>query len=182
MKRGKVSAPSGADDPVEEYASQLLGEASEELVRADSKAATLLAGGAVVVGIIVNAAISDKWSPGDLVTSSHWLWWFGAVIFCVGVAVLGYAIYPRTGKVERRRQLGSRVYYFGHATTYATPDDLLPNLLESSRNRLARDVNQFWHVSDITMKKYRCIRVALRCYSIGVLCCGAAGVWSYLAS
>src|SRR5262245_8921031 len=78
---GDPSAP-GEDRTT--YLVDLLKEAREELARADSKAALLLAATGVAVGALLAGLIGGKWMPFSLDNRVEWLWWFGVASVASG--------------------------------------------------------------------------------------------------
>ena len=66
--------PLNSDPQVLEYGIALLDATREELVRADSKAALLLAGAGVGVSALLNGLMSGRWTPTVLDNRVEWLW------------------------------------------------------------------------------------------------------------
>lgn len=78
------------------YMRRLLDETREEVSRADTKASIILAGGGIVVGILLTGFVT-----GDVsIAGERWyvalLAWAAGALLVGGVAFLGSAVYPRT--------------------------------------------------------------------------------------
>jgi hypothetical protein len=74
--------------------------ASDRTERLERQAATLFVGTSLVAAIAVGAMIVADWSGGRLDNRIEPLFWAGAVLGAVGIALLGIAAIPET--VPRR--------------------------------------------------------------------------------
>lgn len=156
------------DDEVEEYAKDLLERTREELVRADQKAALLLAGAGVAVGSLLTGLLGGKWSPFQLANSIEWLWWCGVVAALAGVAFIGSAVYPRT---RRRGAAWSGIAYFGDVVA-AGRESLEEELRATIASGKSPLVDQLFQNSRIVDRKYWGLRNGLRCLVASIALCG----------
>ena len=156
-----------ASDAALELGRRLLAEAREELTRADSKAALLLASVGVVVGALLAALLAQSWSPFDLPGSVSWLWWIGAASVAVAVVALARAVYPSTSYRSSRPGF---IGFFGDVV--ATPDADVESTLEATAQN-PRDVvvDQLTAISAIVDRKYRAIQIALWALAAGAVLC-----------
>jgi hypothetical protein len=158
-------------DPEEvarEYAATLLGEARDELTRADQKASILLAAAGVAIGAIVASMVSSGWTPGRLALPWSVVWVVGSAIGLFGVLALVVAIYPRT---TRGKDDEAQLFYFGHAAKVRTVEELAAELRRSSANTFQRTADQLWRVSQVVTTKYSLVRVSIWLLSVGGLTC-----------
>src|SRR5690242_8638023 len=84
-----------AADPTTSYLADLLKDTREELARADSKAALLLAGTGVVVGAVLAGLLGGRWTPFSLDNRVEWIWWLGVGSAAAGIFSIAAAVYPR---------------------------------------------------------------------------------------
>lgn len=163
------------DEAAVRHASALLVSAREELVRADGKAALLLASAGVAVGAVLAAMLAGSWRPSDLPNHIEWLWWLGAVGVALGIAALGFAVYPR---IRVRGPRSATIAYFGDVLA-ADRKDLVDRLHDAASSESAL-VDQLWAVSSIVRRKYVAIQWSLWALAVGTLACllavGLAGV------
>jgi len=138
-------------------AQDLLRRTQDEVGRADSKAAALLAGVLVAVTVVSTSALGGHWTPLTLRPVAQTLWWLAAGAVACAVVLLCTCIYPR----GRRRTGGSAVGYFGDVQAYPTPEALRAALSRPDQSPLARIADQLHDLSRIVRRKYLCIRVAL---------------------
>jgi pycsar effector protein len=156
-------------DPEEvarEYAATLLGEARDELTRADNKASLLLAAAGVAAGAVAAGMVSSGWTPERLQFPWSLAWFTGAVFGLAGIATLVVAVYPRT---KRGRDDEAELFYFGHAARIKTPEDLAAELKRSSEHTFERSADQLWRVSQVVATKYALVRVAIWLLGLGAL-------------
>ena len=151
------------DDRVEVLAERLLSESREELVRADGKAATLLAGFGLLTGIVLTALFAGRFRPDDLPTAAQLSWWLGCAAVGLALLTLGRAIFPT---LDHEAAEGP-VSYFGHIAgkDAAAVEAALRRQIEGG---CSRTVEQLLVVSEIAWRKYRRIQFALICFAIGV--------------
>lgn len=152
---------------VEALASQLLAEGREELVRADSKAATLLAAFGVVVGVVVAGLVAGDFKPNDLGCGWEVVWWCGCVSVAVALVALARAIYP----ILTHDEAEGAISYFGHAAgkkDAAAVQNALERQVGAARSRTTEQLKV---ISDIAWRKYRCLQIALWAFGTGVALC-----------
>lgn len=149
-----------------ELASVLLAEAREELARADSKSAMLLASFGLVIGIIISGLIAGDVQLNSLDCTSAYLWWLGCFLVAVSVVSLARAIYPRL----THGHANGPVTYFGHAASL-DPAEITVRLEEQLKTDCPRVVEQLAVVSDLVWLKYRCLQVALWSFGGGIALC-----------
>lgn len=148
------------------YAEQLLAATREELVRADAKAALLVAASGVGISALLGGIISANWSPAHLGNSVEWIWWLGAACAGAGLAFLGDAVYPRL-RVNRG---DTPITYFRDVV--ATPRSRLAERVErSARPDGATVLDQLMQLSGIVDRKYRSIRASLLSFAGAALLC-----------
>lgn len=151
-------------DPRTGYTQVLLSEAREELGRADGKVSVLLATVGVAASVVAGAIVAGRWSPAHLVIWAQALWWLGVAATAVGIAALASALVPRTRHPEDNQEL---VRYFGHATKFGSPSELLDAIGKVSDQVAQRAADQLWVVSRLVTLKYARIRLALAAFAIG---------------
>lgn len=158
-----------------EQAATVLLETREELVRADSKASLLLAATGVAVGAVSTAVLAGSWSPDSLTSFGAYLWWSGVVAATVGIAALGYSVFPRT-----KRSGPATGPIFGYYADMAnlTSDELASLIRAAGENLDDRLVDQLRQISKIVVRKYRGVRVALWSLAIAALLCAISTVVS----
>lgn len=155
-----------------EYVQEMLTEAREELVRADAKAALILASAGVALGALMAGLLAGSWAPSDLDNSIEWLWWLGAVAAGYGLYRLAKSVYPQT---DRRGEAPTVLAYYGDVNK-ETGDlaALKQKLVESSAQASDRHVDQLRQVSQIVGAKYAGIKAGLLSLGVAaVLCAGA---------
>ena len=150
------------DEPLD-LARRLLTEAREELVRADSKAALLLAAVGVVAGALLAALLAQSWEPSLLSNAVEWLWWAGVVAVAVAIVALAVAVYPRT---DYRGTKPDFIGYFGDVVV--TADDAVEAALEATAKEPGLVVvDQLNAVAAIVDGKYKLIQLALKALAAG---------------
>jgi hypothetical protein len=159
---------------VEALAAQLLAEAREELVRADSKAAMLLAAFGVVVGVVVAGLVAGDFRPNDLGCVWEVIWWCGCVVLAAALVALARAIYPALTHPEA----DGSISYFGHAAAKSDATALQKALEVQVAGARSRTVEQLKVISDLAWFKYRCLQVALFAFGAGSGLCILAVVAS----
>lgn len=153
-----------------DHISQMLVAAREELVRADTKAAVLLAATGVGIGALLGGLLSGNWSPFELANWIEWAWWLGAAAAAFAVWRLGYAVYPRT---KRKGPPPTVLGYFDDVNKFrGTTAELKRALLAAAPED--RQVDQLRETSRIVGAKYDGIKTALGSLGLAaVLCAGA---------
>ena len=151
---------------MEELAARLLAESREELERADSKAAMLLASFSLLVGVVIAGLLAGEFEPEDLHCAGGPIWWVGCALVAGALVALARAIYPTLAHGEAQ----GPITYFGHAAGKTVPaiEDALKRQVEGSRSRT---VEQLAVISAIVWRKYRFVQAALWAFGAGVALC-----------
>jgi MFS family permease len=167
-----ISNSPGAMDQVTSYLEDLLDDTREELARADSKAALLLAATGVVVGALLAGLFAGKWTPFDLGIRIEWLWWLGVCAAAAGIFAIAGAVYPRLRPRGAPPPPGAPTY-FGDVTTYKDID-AFRRAIEQAPNPKERLIDQTFVLSRIAWRKYVLLRLGLRLLLLAILACGIA--------
>jgi hypothetical protein len=150
-----------------DLASVLLSEAREELTRADSKAAMLLASFGLFIGIVISGLIAGDFKLDNLDCAGSYMWWVGCLLIAISVIALARAIYPNLTHGDANGPIS----YFGHAASL-DPTAIEGRLEQQLKAECPRVVEQLSVISDLVWLKYRCLQVALWSFGGGVaLCC-----------
>jgi MFS family permease len=170
--------PDTADSP-SSYLADLLKETREELTRADSKAALLLAATGVAAGALLAGLLGGRWTPFSLDNRVEWIWWIGVCAAGAGIVSIAAAVYPRI----RRRQAPDpqAPAFFADVAAYDT--------IEAFRRAVAqafdpesRLIDQTYLLSRTVQTKYVFLRRGLRLLLLAILACaGAVGMNALLA-
>jgi len=156
------------------YAQILLGEAREELGRADGKVSVLFGTVSVAASVVVGAIVAGHWSPGHLGVWARVSWWLGVALAGSGIVVLASALAPR---VRHHAEDPALLRYFGHAAKFGSPQLLLDAIAKVADQQTARTGDQLWVISRLVVIKYRRIRIALVALAVaGFLMIVAASV------
>lgn len=142
------------------YATSLLGNAREEIDRADAKASILLAASEVVAGALLAGLIAGRWTPLKLQAAVQWAWWLGLVESAIGIWCLALAVYPRERKNDS--EIPETVAYYRDVLAYPTNIQLVAALNRSAETNIDRIADQLRNVSWIVSHKYRLIRWGMR--------------------
>jgi MFS family permease len=134
-------------------AERLLKHAQEELVRADNKAAALVAGLGIGFGAVFGGLMSGNWQPGDL-GNGKWLWYIGAVLAIVSVVAAGYAIWPRWDSDK------ARLHYWADIAQHEDFKDF-ERLVAKGKFTPQQPLNQLHVVSRIVRVKYISVRCSM---------------------
>ncbi|WP_275293526.1 Pycsar system effector family protein [Amycolatopsis sp. La24] len=151
-----------------EYAYKLLSNTREELVRADAKAALLLAAAGIASSALLNGLLGGKWSPFQLAASVQWIWWMGIAAAASAISALAYGVYPRT-----RRKGGGRpklAGYYGDIVGQGRAQ-VAASVAQAEHHLDAALVDQIFQTSHIVERKYRCLRVAIFAFAAGAILC-----------
>ena len=148
-------------------AKELLGEAREELARADGKASILFAITGIVIAAVLTGFIAGTWKPSALSAGSEAAWWCGAALVSASVVLLGAAVYPRLGRSDP----GGRVTYFEHVRHYPDHTALVAALERESNSDGARTIEQLAAISYLVHRKYVLIQLALWALAFGAAIC-----------
>ena len=155
-----------------EYARALVRETSDEIGRADSKAAMLLGGGGVLVGTGTSAAVADAARLSRLSADVRIMLWIAVIAVAVALVFLAMATYPRTR--NERRSKGA-IAYFGDVLRVSDPGALRAALADSVSAHEELIVQKLFALSRIVTRKYRLIKLAFAAFSVA-LAAGAACV------
>ena len=160
------------NDPGDDgYLAQLLMEAREEVLHADSKASIILAGLGVGVGAILGGIIASDWEPSDLSNRFEWIWWVGVLALAFAVVTSAASVWPRF----RPQDKGSgAVYFWGDTRDIKGSSELLNSLEKKPLDMSARNADQFLALSEIVITKYTLIRRALLSAGAGATLCAIA--------
>ena len=160
-----------AADPTDSYLADLLTDTREELTRADTKAALILAATGVVIGALLAGLFGGKWTPFDLNSKIEWLWWLGVGSAGFGVFSIAAAVYPR---ISRRGAANPGVpAYYGDVAAYENIDTYR-DAIEKAPKPKERLIDQTFVVSRIVQRKYVLLRRGLRCLLLAIVACIAA--------
>ena len=154
-------------------AEEILRESREELNRADSKAALLLAAAGIVVSALLAALSAGDWQPTDLALCLQWVWWLGSLAGAGGLVALAYAVYPRTK--YRGNRSPAVIAYFGDVVS--TPSDQLRTRLKATAATDGdRLIDQLKAVASIVDRKYRGIQLGLWLFAACAVLCAASAL------
>jgi hypothetical protein len=167
-----ISNSPDAMDQVTSYLEDLLDNTREELARADSKAALLLAATGVVVGALLAGLFAGKWTPFDLDSRIEWLWWLGVCAAAAGIFSIAGAVYPRLRPRGAPPPPGAPAY-FGDVIKYKDID-AFRQAIELAPSPKERLTDQTFVLSRIAWRKYVLLRLGLRLLLLAILACGIA--------
>lgn len=157
-----------ASDPVVSYLTDLLASTRDELNRADSKAALLLAAVGVIIGALVGCFTSSHWTPMSLGVGEQALWWVGVAAATVGVFLVSASVYPR-GRQHGTPYPGLPAYYRDVA---ALPDIAAFRLaVGKAPDVTERLLDQAYTVAGIVQAKYVQLQRGLVCFLIAIVAC-----------
>ncbi|WP_445526538.1 Pycsar system effector family protein [Streptomyces cyslabdanicus] len=143
-----------AADHGAELARALLSEAREELLKADNKAALMLASLGAALTALLGAIGSGALALRQYAVVPQLLLWVGCAACVPALVLLGLAVTPRLGNPRR-----SRTHYFGDARLAMSVAHLERTVRRT--DPVSRDLSQLAALSQIAWTKYRCIRHAL---------------------
>src|SRR5262249_3158477 len=162
---------SEAADPTASYLADLLADTREELTRADTKAALILAATGVAIGALLAGLFGGKWTPFDLDSKIQWLWWLGVASTALGVFSIAAAVYPH---IRRHGAVHPGVpAYYGDVVAYENIDTFR-HAIEKAPKPKDRLIDQTFVVSRIVQRKYILLRRGLRCFLLAIVACIAA--------
>lgn len=173
MPQTASEATSGTNG--EDYAgliAGMLGEARDEISRADTKASILLALYGALQVVFLTALASGGWNPTQLGNLPAWAFWLGWLLTVAGVIVLSISVYPRTA--NRRDEC---ITYFGHVAACQTIGDMREGLAKAATGCVSRNEEQLWAISRIAHKKYLHIRQSMWLTAAGMVLCAGAVVF-----
>jgi MFS family permease len=161
-----------AADPATSYLADLLRDTREELARADSKAALLLAATGVVVGALLAGLLGGRWTPFSLDTRVEWIWWLGVACAAAGIFSISAAVYPRIHRPDVLHPPPTPSY-FGDVVAYKDIQ-MFRQAVEQAPSRQERLIDQTFTVSRIVQRKYVLLRRGLRFLLLAILACTVA--------
>jgi MFS family permease len=159
---------------VSEYVEDMLREAREELVRADGKAALILAASGVAVGALLGGFLAGSWQPFDLSNSIEWLWWVGVVLAAIGLYRLACSVYPQTRRKGPEPEV--LAYYVDVNRFKGDLAALKEKLAESAARAEDRQVDQLRQVCGIAGDKYAGIKAGLFLLGAAAVLCTVAAL------
>ncbi len=168
----EVGNGSPESSPEAEYTRTLVQETIDEIGRADSKAAMLLAGGGILIGTGTSAVVADAGRLSHLSTDVRVTLWIALVAAVAGLVFLAMAAYPRTGREQRP---GGAIAYFGDVMQASDPGALRAAIRDSLPVHEEVIVQKLFALSRIVARKYRLIKLAFAAFLV-VLAAGAACV------
>lgn len=163
--------PGYETDPTTIYLADLLTDTREELTRADSKAALLLAATGVAVGALLAGFLGGKWTPFDLDHRVEWLWWVGVGSSAAGIFSIAAAVYPRIGR--RGAPHPEVPAYYGDVAE-CKDIEMFREAIAQAPSPQKRLIDQTFQVSRIVQRKYVLLRRGLRCLFLAILACVTA--------
>lgn len=166
-ERPHEDGENAAEERTHAYALAMLVDSREELVRADQKAAILLAAGGVLVGALLASLLPGEAPPEGLGALTRLLWWGGSALALAGVGCFGWAVFPRTRGIGGRSEV---VGYYGDVAAYRNNAALRRALEVSASRELDRLVSQLSEVSRIVVYKYQLLRAGIVLFGVSVLC------------
>jgi hypothetical protein len=154
-------------DSVTSYLADLLASTRDELARADSKAALLLASVGVIIGALTGGLSSRSWTPMSLGVGQQALWWSGVAVAAFGSFLISASVYPRT---KRAMIPGGLPAYFRDIAAY--PDvNAFRQAIGTAPDAAERLINQTYAVARIVRAKYVQLQVGLLCLFAAVVAC-----------
>jgi hypothetical protein len=165
-----------ADDRARRYATALLTQAREELVRVDAKASIMLAAVGVALGVVLGDLVARGWSPFRLPVAAAVTWWAGVAAVIGGTLSLLAAVYPRN-----RQQTASAtgepngfVGYYADVAAYRSTADVINAIRRSAERDLELMAEQILQISRIADRKYRLLGWGVWLLIAGIACGGSA--------
>jgi hypothetical protein len=111
-----------------QYVRALAQETIDEIGRADSKAAMLLAGGGILIGTGTSAVLANAGRFSDLPVEIRITLWIALIAAAVGLVFLAVAAYPRTKGEQRSDRM---IAYFGDVILAPDPGALRAAIRDS---------------------------------------------------
>lgn len=148
----------GDDNLVIDAAGRLLGEARDELARADAKASSALTALVAVVAV----ALARNAPPATRLMLS-WSWSGGLLLCAIAMILLLLAVLPRFTSRAR----GDLVCYFGDVAAVRSDGELAHRLGQATDRSHELVLRELRAVSAIVMAKYRYTRWGILCAAVG---------------
>lgn len=157
-----ANPPLDEEDEVE-LVKTLLAETREEITRADSKTAILLAAAGIGASALLAGLIAGSWAPSDISNRFEWLWWGGLTAAAYGVWRLAKCLLPVVDNGEHP----DRIDYYGDINRLASAEALAEALAAGPADLSGRMVRQLYVNARIVSNKYAHLRAALLALGIG---------------
>jgi hypothetical protein len=129
-----------------------------------------LAASGVIVGVVLGGAIGGEWSPSDLAPRAEVIWWIGVATAAIGIAALGFAIFPRLLKSG-----GGRVTHF-EDVLHVSDVAALVTALNKEAEQGRRDPEQLFRLSRVVHRKYAAVQWAMRALAAAIMLCGISAL------
>jgi hypothetical protein len=174
--RLKAAAAQAADERARRYATALLTQAREELVRVDTKASIMLAAAGVALGVVLGDLVSHGWSPFRLPVAPAVIWWIGVAAVFGGTLSLLAAVYPRNRQHSASATAGQNGFlgYYADVAVYRSTFDVINAIRRSAERDLELMAEQILQVSRLADRKYRLLGWGVWLLVVGVACGGSA--------
>jgi hypothetical protein len=137
---------------------QMLAEARDDIKHADQKASVLLAALGIGFAAVVGGQLSAGWDSASLSHFAQLIFWLGVVFAVASVAASGLAVWPRY-TLDDSPQHG--ITYWGHIAAFERLAELEKVLDAQAETSKRRTTHQLWRASQLVLKKYRYVRMAL---------------------
>jgi hypothetical protein len=158
-----------------QYVRALAQETIDEIGRADSKAAMLLAGGGILIGTGTSAVLANAGRFSDLPVEIRITLWIALIAAAVGLVFLAVAAYPRTKGEQRSDRM---IAYFGDVILAPDPGALRAAIRDSLQVHDEVMVRKLFDLSRIVARKYRYIKLAFGAFSLFLVAGGACVIQS----
>lgn len=162
--------PAPAQDPPRpgaRIAQRLLSQTREEIARADSKAAVLVAALGMTAGVLSGLLAGRRWDPGSLSAPGTTLWWAGSLAFALSLLALLVAVLPRYGRGHWVP--GQPLCYFDDVRQAAHEGLLTAALVDTERELMVGLTAALTEISRIAARKHQWIRAGLIAFCTGTV-------------
>ncbi|MFG2313620.1 Pycsar system effector family protein [Streptomyces tendae] len=153
-------------------AERLLGELRNEIARADSKAAVLVATLGMTAGVFSGLLAGRDWTPGALSDTGATLWWSGTATLAFSLFALLLAVLPRFGGGSWAP--GRPLCYFGDIRRAVRAGRLADALAATDDDPDAALMAALTETSRIATRKHQWIRTGLVAFCAGTALLPAA--------
>jgi Family of unknown function (DUF5706) len=166
-------------DAIRNYLTDLHANTREDLGRADSKAALLLAAIGVVIAALVGGITSSHWSPMSMGTGEQALWWAGVAAAAVSMVLISASVYPRINR--RGTPAAGLPTFYGDVAAY--PDiDAFRRDISNAPDVTERLIYQTYVLARVVRAKYVLLRRGLLSFLVAIMACTLAVVINALLS
>ena len=148
----------------------MLAEARAEVVQADQKASTLLAGLGIGFGLVLSGQLAGDWDPSQLSTAGEGLWWVGATMAVAAVVAVSLAVWPRF----HAEDAGEGIAYWGHVAVTEDLGAFREAFKDRALSMADRTTHQLWHLAHVVKRKYTCVRWAMGFAGASIVTIGIA--------